>query len=153
MKLSLSSFLGVVLLLGTAAAQLSGRVGPTTTREQKAAKKICNILQYGGQASKAFDNGPAFAQAWSACKTGGQIYIPPGDYGLATWLDVSGGRGMSVNLEGVFHRISSATAGGNMFAFSNTDDFEFYSANSKGAIQGYGWERHREDQYGYGQYW
>ena len=31
-------------------AQLSGRVGPTTTRAQKAATKVCNIMDFGAVA-------------------------------------------------------------------------------------------------------
>jgi rhamnogalacturonan hydrolase len=39
---------------------------------------------------------------------------------------------------GTIYRIG--TSGGNMIAVTSTSDFEFYSANSKGAIQGYGYE-------------
>lgn len=35
-----------------------------------------------------------------------------------------------------------------MFLIRDTTDFEFYSANSKGAIQGYGYEFHKENTYG-----
>ncbi len=139
---------GMVLSLGAAAAllpalvsaQLSGRVGPTTTREAKAAKKVCNIMNYGGAASASTDNGPAITKAWNDCKSGGQVYIPSGSYGLGTWLDLRGGNGVAINLEGVIYRMTSGTSGGNMIAVESTSDFEFYSANSKGAIQGYGYE-------------
>jgi rhamnogalacturonan hydrolase len=53
-------------------AQLSGTVGPTTTTAHKAATKVCNILSYGGVASKTTDNGPAIASAWADCKAGGE---------------------------------------------------------------------------------
>ena len=51
--------------------QLSGHVGPTTTREAKRSKKVCNVLDYGGVASKTSDIGPPIASAFAACKTGG----------------------------------------------------------------------------------
>lgn len=35
-----------------------------------------------------------------------------------------------------------------MFMIRDTSDLEFYSANSKGAIQGYGYEFHKENKYG-----
>ncbi|KAH6647824.1 pectin lyase fold/virulence factor, partial [Truncatella angustata] len=119
-------------------SQLSGRVGPTTSTTSKAAKKVCNIMQYGGVSSATTDNSAAITSAWNACKSGGQVYIPAGNYGLNSWVALSGGTGVSINLEGTIYRMS--TAGGNMIAVSQTTDFEFYSANSKGAIQGYGYQ-------------
>jgi rhamnogalacturonan hydrolase len=138
----ISLALGAALLPALVAGQLSGRVGPTTSRESKAAKKVCNIMNYGGAASPTTDNGAAIKRAWDDCKNGGQVYIPSGSYGLATWVDLSGGKGVSINLEGIIYRMSSGTAGGNMIAVQRTDDFEFYSGNSKGAVQGYGYEFH-----------
>ena len=120
-------------------AQLSGRVGPTTSRAAKAAKKVCNIMSYGGVASATKDNSAPLTAAWNACKGGGEVYIPSGSYGLSSWVTLSGGSGVSINLEGVIYRITSATAGGTMIGISSTTDFEFYSGNSKGAIQGYGY--------------
>ena len=52
-------------------AQLSGRVGPTTTTASKAAKKVCNVLSYGAKADKSTDLGPPLASAFAACKSGG----------------------------------------------------------------------------------
>lgn len=127
-------------------AQLSGTVGPTTTRAKKAATKVCNILDYGGTASATTDNSAAIASAWAACKTGGEVYIPTGDYGLGTWVTLTGGSSVSINLEGTIYR--TGTASGNMIFIEHTTDFEFYSANSKGAIQGYGYEFHKKGTYG-----
>jgi rhamnogalacturonan hydrolase len=59
------------VLFTCASAQLSGSVGPTTSTASKAAKKICNVLNYGAVADKSTDLGPALASAWAACKTGG----------------------------------------------------------------------------------
>ncbi len=130
---------GLSLVEPWAQAQLSGSVGPTTSRAAKAAKKVCNIMNYGGVASATTDNSAAINAAWNACKSGGEVYIPSGSYGLSTWVTLSGGTGVSINLEGVIYRITSATAGGHMIAISSTSDFEFYSGNSKGAMQGYGY--------------
>jgi len=94
-----------VLLPSLVTAQLSGAVGPKTTTAQKAAVKICNVLSYGGVASKISDIGPPLAKAWAACKTGGQVYIPPGSYGISTWVSLTGGTGVSIRLDGVIYRI------------------------------------------------
>lgn len=138
----------VVAGASLAAAQLSGRVGPTTTREAKTAKKVCDIMAYGGVAEATADNSAAITKAWDDCKAGGQVRIPPGSYGLAKWVDLTGGKGVSINLEGVLYRISNATEGGTMISVQSTTDFELYSANSKGAVQGYGFEFHKDNKYG-----
>jgi rhamnogalacturonan hydrolase len=87
-----------------ALAQLSGSVGPTTSTSAKAATKICNILDYGGVAGADGDIGAAITSAWAACKTGGQVYIPAGDYGLSTWVSLKSGTGVSINIEGTIYR-------------------------------------------------
>ncbi|KAH6680504.1 pectin lyase fold/virulence factor [Halenospora varia] len=146
MKFSTLSILAGALLSGFATAQLSGTVGPTTTTAHKAATKVCNILNYGGVASKTTDNGPAIASAWAACKSGGQVYIPAGDYGLATWVTLTGGTAVSINLDGILYR--TGTGSGNMIFVEHTTDFEMYSSTSKGAVQGYGYTFHKEGTYG-----
>lgn len=74
MKSAVLSFIAASLLAFPAlvSAQLSGTVGPTTSTASKAAKKVCNILDYGGTASATKDNGPAILAAWTACKAGGE---------------------------------------------------------------------------------
>jgi rhamnogalacturonan hydrolase len=59
-----------LLLLPLVTAQLSGRVGPLTTRASKQVK-VCNVLNYGVVASKTADIGPALLSAFNACKNGG----------------------------------------------------------------------------------
>jgi hypothetical protein len=98
------SFIAAVLLLSLATAQLSGDVGPSTTRVSKTAKKVCNVLNYGGKASKTSDVGPAIASAFAACKSGGTVYIPPGDYGMSTWVSLSGGTAWALQLDGIIYR-------------------------------------------------
>ena len=140
MKLQLLSTLTTA---GLVTAELSGKVGPTTSREAKAAKKVCNIVNYGGSATATTDNSAAISKAWDDCKAGGQVLIPSGSYGLGKWVSLAGGNGVSINLEGVIFRISSATAAGTLIEVQSANDFEFYSGNSKGAIQGYGYEFHK----------
>lgn len=129
-----------------ATAQLSGTVGPTTSTADKAATKVCNILDYGGEASVDTDNGDAITQAWTDCASGGQVLIPEGDYGLATWVTLSKGSGVALNIEGTIYR--TGTASGNMIGIEDSTDIEVYSATSKGAIQGYGYEFHKDGDYG-----
>lgn len=71
MKFSTLSYLAALLLPSLITAQLSGTVGPTTSRAAKRATKVCNVLNYGGVASKTSDVGPAIASAFAACKSGG----------------------------------------------------------------------------------
>ena len=94
-------------------------------------------MSYGGVNSATTDNSAAITAAWNACVSGGEVYIPPGNYGLANWVTVSGGESVSINLEGIIYRTGSA--GGTMISIESTSDFEFYSGNSQGAIQGYGY--------------
>jgi hypothetical protein len=70
MKLSTFSYLAALLLPFLVTAQLSGSVGPTTTRAAKRTK-VCNVLSYGGVASLASDIGPPLAFAFAACTSGG----------------------------------------------------------------------------------
>ncbi|KAI1851314.1 hypothetical protein JX265_000452 [Neoarthrinium moseri] len=142
----LAGLLATAIYILPVSAQLSGSVGPTTSSSAKAAVKVCNIMDYGGKASATADNGAAIQAAWDACKTGGQVYIPEGDYGLGTWVTLKNGAGVSINLEGTIYR--TGTAGGNMIMIRDSKDLEFYSANSKGAIQGYGYEFHKSNTYG-----
>jgi rhamnogalacturonan hydrolase len=71
MRLGILSVFGALLLPALVSAQLSGHVGPTTTRDAKRSKKVCNVLDYGGVASKTSDIGPPIASAFAACRTGG----------------------------------------------------------------------------------
>jgi len=71
-----SLFLSVALLLpALVASQLSGTVGPLTSRAAKAAVKVCNILDYGGVASATTDNSAAILDAWAACIDGGESWF------------------------------------------------------------------------------
>lgn len=143
MKLSIFA---TFFCLSLVTAQLSGTVGPLTTRAEKAATKVCNVLDYGGVASKTDDVGPAIASAWAACKSGGEVYIPSGSYGMSTWVTLTGGSAVSIRLDGIIYR--TGTDGGNMIFIEHTTDFEMFSSTSAGAVQGYGYVFHADDTYG-----
>ncbi|KAF4555207.1 Rhamnogalacturonase B-like protein [Elsinoe fawcettii] len=132
------------LLSSLVEAQLSGAVGPTTTIAAKRAKKQCNVLDaaYGGKADGQTDVGPAITKAFNACKTGGVVVIPAGNYALNTWVNLSGGAGWALQLDGVLNRVG--TAGGNMIFVQRTSDFEFFSSTGKGAVQGNGYVFHKD---------
>jgi rhamnogalacturonan hydrolase len=131
-------FLLPLLVVG----QLSGRVGPTTSRAAKAGKK-CNITSYGAKPGKSGDIGPALTAAFNACKTGGTIVVPAGDWGLGTWVNFNGGSGWALQWDGVIYR--NGQAGGNMLLVQHANDVEFYSTTGKGAFQGNGYEFHAKN--------
>ncbi|KAB8069735.1 RGase A [Aspergillus leporis] len=123
-------------------AQLSGHVGPLTTSSSKASTKTCNVQDYGAVADKKTDIGPAIEKAWDDCAAGGVVYIPSGDYAMSTWLKLSGGKANAIQLDGIIYRTGSDS--GNMFMIEHTSDFEFFSSTSGGAIQGLGYEFHKD---------
>jgi len=88
------------------------RVGPLTTAATKTAKKTCNVLSYGAKADKTTDIGPPLASAWAACKNGGTVVIPSGNYAMKTWVTLKGGSGWALQLDGIIYR--TGTDGGNM---------------------------------------
>lgn len=122
--------------------QLSGSVGPLTSHATKTAKKTCNVLDYGAKADKSTDVGPPLASAFAACKTGGTVVIPTGDYAMSTWVSLTGGSAWALQLDGTIYR--TGTAGGNMIFIGSTSDFELFSSTSKGAVQGNGYILHAQ---------
>ena len=100
------------LLPSLIVAQLSGTVGPLTVRAIKTAKKTCNVLNYGGKADNITDLGLALTVAFAACKLGGTVIIPAGNYAMATWVTLSGGNAWALQLDGIIYR--NGTAGGTM---------------------------------------
>ncbi|KAI0705023.1 rhamnogalacturonase [Cerioporus squamosus] len=132
------ALLASVLLATAVSAQLSGSVGPTTPLSQKS--HICSVLDYGGSVGSS-DIGPAITSAFNNCvlkNSGSTLYVPAGNYQMSTWVDLKGGTKWAFRLDGFITR--TATTGGNMIAIENANDFEFYSANSAGGIQGNGYQ-------------
>jgi rhamnogalacturonan hydrolase len=142
MFLTTSTLIQFFLLPLLVVGQLSGKVGPTTSRAAKAAKK-CNITSYGAKPGRSGDIGPALTAAFNACKTGGTIVIPAGDWGLGTWVNFNGGSGWALQWDGVIYR--NGQAGGNMLLVQRANDVEFYSTTGKGAFQGNGYEFHAKN--------
>lgn len=138
----LPSLLAIGLAPLLAAAQLSGSVGPKTSYATKAAHKTCNVLNYGAVADQKTDIGPAITSAWNACKSGGVVYIPSGNYALGSFVTLSGGQSTAIRLDGIIYR--TGTGGGNMIFIEHTSDFELFSATSKGAVQGLGYQFHQK---------
>lgn len=129
----LSSF-----LFATGLAQLTGSVGPLTSLSSKS--KICNVLDYGGSIGSS-DIGPAILNAYNKCVTtnsGSTLYVPAGNYNMQTWVTLNHGTKWAFRLDGFITRTS--TTGGHMIVIQNANDFEFYSANSKGGFQGNGYQ-------------
>ncbi|SJL02007.1 related to Probable rhamnogalacturonase B [Armillaria ostoyae] len=145
------------LLPALTAAQLSGSVGPLTSYSAKAAVKTCDVTDYGAVADLSTDLGTALASAFAACKSGGLVVIPEGDYAMSTWVTLNGGSAWALQLDGTIYR--TGTAGGNMIlsvasflffplgfscssSIEHTSDFELFSSTSSGAVQGYGYKYH-----------
>jgi rhamnogalacturonan hydrolase len=142
----LSSFAAALLAACTlpalALAQLSGPVGPLTPIAAKAAVKTCNVLDYGAKADNSTDLGPPLAAAFAACKTGGVVVIPSGEYAMATWVTFNGGSAWALQFDGTVYR--TGTNGGNMIFIEHTSDFELFSSTSAGAFQGNGYIFHAQ---------
>ncbi|RDW91744.1 hypothetical protein BP5796_01138 [Coleophoma crateriformis] len=135
-------------LVAQACAQLTGSVGPLLSAYHKGNVKVCDIRNYG--ATSSADVGPPIVAAWTACAAvGGLVYIPPGSWPLRTRVDVRGGAGNSIAIQwdGTIYR-DSTTMTYQMFTFTNVNDFELFSGNSKGALQGYGYQYLSTGTYG-----
>lgn len=124
----------VAFLPAAVFGQLSGKVGPLTTHAAKSKVKTCSVLDYGGKADKSTDIGPALLKAFAACKTGGTVVVPAGNYAMATWATFEGGKAWALQLDGIIYR--TGTAAGNMLFIRNANDFEMFSSTGKGAVQG-----------------
>ncbi|KAF1834129.1 rhamnogalacturonase [Decorospora gaudefroyi] len=136
-----SQFFLAAAAIAPTLAQLSGSVGPLTSHATKTAKKTCNVLSYGAKADKSTDLGPPLLAAFKACKTGGTVVIPSGNYAMKTWVTFEGGKAWALQLDGVIYR--TGTAAGNMLFIRNANDFEMFSSTGKGAMQGLGYQDHK----------
>ncbi|KAI9697475.1 MAG: hypothetical protein M1820_007810 [Bogoriella megaspora] len=139
--------LSYLFLIQSAVAQLSGKVGPSTSYTTKASTKTCNVLDYGAKTSGTADIGPIIQKAWTDCAKGGLVYIPPGTYGIQTQAALKGGSASAIQLDGTIYRNGDIN-GSYFISLTSCTDFEFFSGNSKGAIQGYGYEYLENGNYG-----
>ncbi|TKA64390.1 putative rhamnogalacturonase B [Friedmanniomyces simplex] len=129
-------------LVAAQSADITGSVGPLTSVATKKAVKTCDITNYGAKADGETDISSAVTAAFTACKSGGVVVIPSGDYALGTWVTLSGGNAWALQLDGTIYR--TGTAGGNMIMIEHSTDFELFSSTGKGAVQGYGYEFHKK---------
>jgi len=127
-------------LVAAQSADIRDIVGPLTSIADKRAIKECNIKNYGGKTGS--DISGAIKSAFTACKAGGVVVIPEGNYNLAEWVLLNGGNAWALQLDGIITR--TGTAGGNMIFIEHGKDFEMFSSTSKGAIQGHGYEFHKD---------
>ncbi|KAI9699588.1 MAG: hypothetical protein M1820_007087 [Bogoriella megaspora] len=136
-----SLFLSLLTCLSAVTAQgLTKRVGPLTTVATKSKVKTCNITSYGAVADGKTDIASALTSAFNACKAGGVVVIPSGNFALGTWVDLSGGNAWALQFDGIVTR--TAATGGNMIFIERSTDFELFSTTSKGAMQGLGYQYH-----------
>ncbi|KAN0099920.1 glycoside hydrolase family 28 protein [Hyaloscypha variabilis] len=128
--------------------QLSGHVGPLTSISAKASHKVCNVEDYGAKnGSPSVDFGPPFADAWADCKDGGLVWIPSGEWFMQTAVSLDHGSATAVQLDGTIYRYAAIT-GDEMILIENGNDVEFFSGNSQGAVQGYGYQYLSQGEYG-----
>lgn len=135
-----AAFAAFYALAGAQSADLSGKVGPLTSIEDKKAVKTCDITDYGAKADS--DISTAINDAFAACKSGGVVVIPSGNYNLENWVVMKDGKAWALQLDGTITRTGKKE--GNMIFIEHTSDFEFFSTTSKGAIQGHGYEFHKD---------
>ena len=88
---TLLAAVSLALLVTRSAGQYVGAVGPTTALAKKAT--VCNVLDYGGKADNSTDIASAIVSAFACVKktAGSRLYVPPGNYLLATTVTLSGG--------------------------------------------------------------
>ncbi|KAI5364946.1 Putative glycoside hydrolase, family 28, pectin lyase/virulence factor [Septoria linicola] len=112
----------------------------------KKAVETCDIIDYGAKADGKTDISVALNEAFADCKAGGVVVIPTGDFALSTWVQLNGGSAWALQLDGTIYRTGKED--GNMLFIEHTDDFELFSSNGEGAIQGYGYEFHKNGKNG-----
>ncbi|THW84650.1 Rhamnogalacturonase A [Aureobasidium pullulans] len=130
-----------VALPALVAGELSGKVGPTTSHATKAAKKTCDITKYGAVADGKTDISTALNSAFTACKAGGVVVIPSGNFAMSKWVKLANGNNWALQLDGIITR--TGTDAGNMIMIEHSDNFEMFSSTGKGAIQGNGYQIHK----------
>ncbi|KXS12639.1 glycoside hydrolase family 28 protein [Gonapodya prolifera JEL478] len=144
-----AALLALAPLLSIASAQLSGRVGPLTSICKKTT--ICNVLDYGAKADGVTDIGPAILSAFTNCvlkNNASTLYVPPGNYAMATWVTLRNGNTWAFQMDGIITR--TGTAGGHMIIVQGGSDFEMFSKTRAGAFQGAGVDFHKQGLHIYG---
>ncbi|KAH7339051.1 putative endo-rhamnogalacturonase F [Rhizoctonia solani] len=132
------------LLAGVCQAQHVGRVGPTVPATSKMYE--CNVLNYGAKADNTTDIGPAIKSAFSNCivkNPNSRLIVPQGNYLLSSTVLLNGASNWAFQLDGLitvdYSAYVSGAVSGNALVFQRMNEFELYSSNGKGAIQGQGY--------------
>ncbi|WWD21408.1 hypothetical protein CI109_105893 [Kwoniella shandongensis] len=136
----LVTLLSALLLIGQVTAQYSGHTGPITPLSSR--KTLCNVLDYGGVADNSTDISAAITATYKNCvavNTGSILYVPPGTYALKNSVQIKHGANWAFRLDGLIVAHATGDFDQNFIQFIDVSDFEFYSSNGKGAINGQGY--------------
>ena len=167
MKFSLVAAAAVVFLVRGVAGQLvqGVPVGPTSSLSEKSGT-ICNVLNYGAVADGKTDIGVAITNAFSQCVVkangGATLLVPEGEYlsrsfsfhtlrrysrliggnmTVTTGAVLNAGTKWAFQLDGLITLSEDGSFNGNAIVVKRATDFEMYSSNGKGAIQGQGYKQ------------
>ncbi|CUA78418.1 hypothetical protein RSOLAG22IIIB_07071 [Rhizoctonia solani] len=130
------------ILAGICQAQHVGHVGPTVPATSKMYE--CNVLNYGGKADNATDIGPAIKSAFTNCIVKNpNSHFTQGNYLLSSTVLLNAGSNWAFQLDGLitvdYSAYVSGAVSGNALVFQRMNEFELYSSNGQGAIQGQGY--------------
>ncbi|KAG9120651.1 hypothetical protein FRC07_003787 [Ceratobasidium sp. 392] len=141
MRLSFLSSSLLTLLAGVCQAQYLGHVGPNVSATSKMYE--CNVLNYGAKVDNTTDIGPAITSAFKNCilkNPNSRLIVPAGNYLLSTTVSLNAGSNWAFQLDGLitldYAAYVSGKVAGNALVFQRMNEFEIYSSNGKGAIQG-----------------
>lgn len=90
------------IIIGVAASQLVGTVGPSTPLNEKTIE--CNVLNYGAVADNSTDLSSAVEKAFTECvlqSPKSRLIIPEGDYLLSKSVVLSNGTNWAFQLDGL----------------------------------------------------
>ncbi|GMG21110.1 unnamed protein product [Ambrosiozyma monospora] len=126
-------------------AGVAGSVGPLTSLSEKS--NICDITKYGAVAGNKTDISTAITNAFNECvlKTSGStLRIPEGNWLLTKPVVLNGGTKWAFQIQGLITCAYSTSAWSastynTAIVIKNANDFEMYSDNGLGAIQGNGY--------------
>jgi polygalacturonase len=94
--------LALFVIIGVAASQLIGPVGPTTPLDKKTTE--CNVLNYGAVPDNSSDVSYAIEKTFTDCvlkSPGSRLIIPQGDYLLNRSVVLSNGTNWALQLDGL----------------------------------------------------
>lgn len=139
------------LLLGASAVNAAANIdtaslGATTALSTKQAT-MCSVLDYGGVADGETDIGPAITKAFTSCVSGNSatLYIPEGNYSMATGVTLANADGWAFQLDGLITLTSDGDFNGNAILIEKGSDIEVFSSNNLGAINGQGYIKRKDD--------